>query len=226
MRRRAILFAAAIAAFSFFYGSDTGAVNRTHAERFIGAQATGDTGVYAFDKAHSFIGFKVRHNGLIDVPGFFRDFTGTVTYDAKDVSKSSVEFTAKVTSVDTGVAARDNHLRTKDFFEVETHPEITFKSTSVSKKGNTWTVTGNFTMKGVTKEISLPFDLTGFIPGNERSGTRMGITAKTKINRRDFGVNYGGNLPNGTPVIGNDIDIDLQIEALIRRDPPAPRPGF
>jgi polyisoprenoid-binding protein YceI len=216
-----------IAVVSFLYGSQTGAVNRTHAERFNAAQATGDTGVYAFDKAHSFIGFKVRHNALIDVPGFFRDFTGAINYDAKDVSKSTVEFTAKVTSIDTGVGARDNHLRTKDFFEVETHPDITFKSTSVAKKGNAWTVTGNFTMKGVTKEITLPFNITGFLPGNERSGTRVGITAATKINRRDFGINYGGNLPSGLPAIGNEVDIDLQIEAVIRRDPPpAARPGF
>src|SRR5690606_23674095 len=77
-----------------------------------------ESGTYTFDKAHSFIGFKVKHMGLIDVPGYFRDFTGTVNYDAADVTKSSVEFTAKATSIDTGVAGRDNHLRSADFFEV------------------------------------------------------------------------------------------------------------
>src|SRR5437868_15460426 len=88
----------------------------------------GASGAYGFDKAHSSIGFRVRHMGLVEVPGYFRDFTGTVNYDAKDLTKSTVEFSAKTTSVDTGVAPRDNHLRTKDFFEVETYPELTFKS--------------------------------------------------------------------------------------------------
>src|SRR5690349_8887026 len=82
------------------------------------AMKAAETGAYSFDKAHSFIGFKVKHMGLIEVPGFFRDFTGTVNYDSANPTKSSVEFTAKVTSVDTGVAGRDRHLRTADFFDV------------------------------------------------------------------------------------------------------------
>ena len=172
-----------------------------------------EAGTYNFDKAHSFIGFKVKHMGLIEVPGFFRDFTGTVNYDAADPSKSTVQFTAKMTSVDTGVAPRDNHLRTKDFFEVETYPEMTFKSTSVAKKGNAWVLTGDLTMKGVTKSVVIPFDVTGFIPGGERSGAKIGITGETTINRRDFGVNYGGNMPNGVATLSDDVKVVLQIEA-------------
>ncbi|MCV4697999.1 YceI family protein, partial [Escherichia coli] len=76
-----------------------------------------EAGTYEFDKAHSFIGFRIKHMGLIEVPGFFRDFKGTVQFDAADITKSTVEFTAKIQSVDTGVAARDNHLRTADFFD-------------------------------------------------------------------------------------------------------------
>jgi polyisoprenoid-binding protein YceI len=177
------------------------------------------SGVYNFNKAHSFINFKVKHMGLIEVPGFFRDFTGTVNYNAKDVSKSTVEFKAMATSVDTGVSARDNHLRSKDFFEVETFPELTFKSTKVEKKGKQWMVTGDFTMKGVTKPISFPFDVAGILP--QKDGAKMGITADTSINRRDFGVSYGSNMPNGVAVLSDDVKVSLQIEADMKKEMPA-----
>lgn len=211
-----VCFAAIVAV--VLWGSSVNAVNQQFAERFVvngKTYDTGESGTYNFDKAHSFIAFKVRHNGLIEVPGFFRDFTGAITYDAKDVSKSSVAFSAKATSIDTGVQGRDNHLRTADFFEVEKFPEITFKSTKVEKKGNGWVVTGDFTMKGVTKSLSFPFNVTGFLPGGQRSGPRMGVTAATQINRRDFGVNWGSNIPGtSTPVVADNVDVILQIEAV------------
>lgn len=181
----------------------------------LGATQTGESGTYNFDKAHSFVGFKIKHNGLIDVPGFFRDFTGAVTYDAKDPAKSSVTFTAKMTSVDTGVQGRDDHLRRADFFEVEKYPEMTFNSTKVEKSGSGWTVAGNLTMKGVTKPVSIPFNLTGFLPGNQRNGPRMGITGETTINRRDFGVNFGN-----ASTIGDDVKVVLQIEAVQPKEAP------
>jgi polyisoprenoid-binding protein YceI len=207
---------AAIAVYAFV-GTGSQAVELSLAERFAaaGAVQTGESGTYNFDKAHSFIGFKIKHNSLIEVPGFFRDFTGTVVYDAKDASKSSVNFAAKTTSVDTGVAARDNHLRTADFFEVEKFPEMSFTSTKVEKAGSGWTVTGNLTVKGVTKSITFPFNLTGFLPGNQRSGPRMGITAETTINRRDFGVNYGT-----AATLGDDVKVVLQIEAVQPKEAP------
>jgi polyisoprenoid-binding protein YceI len=152
--------------------------------------------------------------GLIDVPGYFRDFTGTVNYDAKNMEKSSVEFTAKVTSVDTGVAPRDAHLRKADFFDVEKYPELTFKSTKVEKKGKNLLVTGDFTLRGVTKQITFPVQIAGFLPPDERNGGRMGVTAETSINRRDYGVNYGSTLPNGVASLSDEVKINLQIEAI------------
>jgi hypothetical protein len=119
MKRAVFGISIAVFAVVAFYGSSTNAVNRTFEERFLvngRSIQTGESGTYNFDKAHSFIAFKVKHNGLIEVPGFFRDFTGTVTYDAADPSKSSVAFTAKAASIDTGVQGRDTHLRTADFF--------------------------------------------------------------------------------------------------------------
>jgi len=215
----AILAIAALAAVRFTTYADAGITPTIPVDEK--AMKAAETGAYSFDKAHSFIGFKARHMGLIDVPGYFRDFTGKVNYDAADPAKSTVEFTAKVTSVDTGVAGRDNHLRTADFFEVEKFPELTFKSTKVEKKGKEWIVTGDLTMKGVTKPVMIPFEITGFLPGTERAGAKIGITGETTINRRDFGVNWGNNLPSGIPQVADQVKVVLSIEAAKPR-PAAP----
>lgn len=184
------------------------------------AEKKGPAGTYKFDVAHSAIGFRVKHMGLVDVPGYFREFDGTITYDPADVTKSSVNFTAKATSVDTGNDRRDGHLRSKDFFEVETYPDITFKSTKVEKKGDDLILTGDLKIKDVTKSISFSFDIEGFINGKE-GGSKMGVTADTKINRYDYNVKYGNNLPDGTPQLSHQIEIDLEIEANL----PAPKPA-
>lgn len=185
-------------------------------ERFANAREveTGVSGKYNFDPAHTSIGFRVKHLGLVDVPGYFRDFNGAIDFNSADPSKSSVKFSAKTTSVDTGVAARDSHLRTADFFEVEKFPEMIFTSTKVEMKNKQWFVTGDLTMKGVTKSVTMPFTIAGFLPDQRSGGTRMGVVAETSINRRDFGVNYGGNLPNGKPMLSDDVKIVLNIEAL------------
>lgn len=215
MKRVSVYIAIALFSFVIFWQTGAEAMNRSFADRFAADAEIGDSGTYNFDKPHTFIGFKVGHNTLIEVPGFFRDFTGAVTFDSKDISRSSVEFTAKVTSVDTGVAGRDNHLRTADFFDVAKYPEMTFKSTKVAKKGKGWLVTGDLTMKGVTKSITFPFNIAGFLPANERNGGRMGITAETTINRRDFGVNYDAKIPGtSVQVVSDQVKVVLQIEAV------------
>lgn len=205
-----------------FFGFYSTAKSFNFEEKFLAGgnvSEKGESGVYNFDKAHSSIGFYVRHMGLVDVPGHFRDFTGKINYDDGDITKSSVEFSAKVTSIDTGVAGRDNHLRSKDFFEVETYPEMTFKSTKIEKKGKELMMTGDLTIKGVTKSVSFPFSVVGFV--KEQRGTRMGAVAETKINRRDFGITYGNKLPNGTPSIGDEVRVVLNIEAVLPATQPA-----
>ena len=174
------------------------------------------TGSYDIDAKHSHIGFRVVHMGLAEVPGAFRDFSGTIVYDGKDVAKSSVNFTAKVTSVDTGVDARDNHLRTADFFEVEKFPDMTFKSTKVERKGDKWNVTGDFTLKGVTKSITIPFTVNGMMK-DAKGNVKMGISAQTTINRQDYNVKYGSKLPDGTLALSDDVKIDLQLEAGMQK---------
>lgn len=223
MRKFSYLMTLFVVAALIYFNGDTRAENQSFADRFsLDEKYSGETGAYSFDKNHSFIGFKVKHMGLIEVPGFFRDFTGTVTFDSTDVAKSSVTFKAIVTSVDTGVAPRDAHLRRADFFEVEKYPEMTFTSTKVEKKGKGWTVTGDLTMKGVTKSVAIPFEIAGWVPGGERSGPRMGIAGETTINRRDFGVNYGNTLPNGAAQIGDEVKVILQIEAVKPKEAPKP----
>jgi polyisoprenoid-binding protein YceI len=203
-----------------FWGFSATAKSLSFEERFwLDAVQTEDmSGNYGLDRAHSAVGFRVKHMGLVEVPGYFRDFKGTITYNQKDVTKSTVEFTAQTKSVDTGNQGRDNHLRTADFFEVEKFPEMTFKSTKIEKKKKQWLMTGDLTMKGVTKSVTFPFNVVGFAK-DQRGNTKMGVTAETVINRRDFGVNYGGNLPSGVPVLSDNITVVLQLECNLT--PPA-----
>lgn len=216
MKRTILISIFAVISLLILSQSGTEAVGVSFADRFAAASPTGDSGTYNFDKAHSVIGFKVKHNGLVEIPGYFRDFTGSVNYDAKDVARSTVEFSAKTASVDTGVSARDNHLKTPDFFDVANNPDITFKSTKVEKRGKQWMLTGDFTLRGVTKSLTFPFEISGFLPATERGAARMGFTAETKINRRDFGVNYGLDA-----VVSDQIGIVIQIEAPMKREAPA-----
>lgn len=171
------------------------------------------TGDYRVDPGHSVIGFSIRHFEISFVRGRFKDFTSTIHYDASDVTKSSVEFTAKVESIDTGVAGRDNHLRNADFFDVAKFPEMTFKSTKVEKKGSGYVMHGDFTLKGVTKQISFPFTVTGAIKDN-RGNVRFGVAAETKINRRDYGITWGAKMANGGFNVADEVLIDLQLEAV------------
>jgi polyisoprenoid-binding protein YceI len=180
-------------------------------------------GDYSIDKNHSVIGFTIRHNELTLVGGRFKDFTGTIHFDDKDVTKSSVEFQAKVESIDTGVAARDNHLRTADFFEVAKYPEMTFTSKKVERKGKGYVLTGDLSLKGVTKQVMLPFTITGAIKDG-RGNTRIGIAAQTTIDRRDYGITWGHALPGGGFDVAHDVTIDLHLEA-IQPAPAAPKPA-
>jgi polyisoprenoid-binding protein YceI len=170
-------------------------------------------GEYKIDPAHSIIGFAIRHLEINWVEGRFKDFTGTINYDDKDVTKSAVEFTAKIESIDTGVEPRNKHLKTGDFFDAAKYPELTFKSTKVERKGKGYVLYGDFTLKGVTKQVALPFTITGAVK-DPWGNTRFGVQAQTKINRRDYGITYGNALPAGGMDVGDEVTINLQLEAM------------
>jgi polyisoprenoid-binding protein YceI len=176
-------------------------------------------GDYRIDPAHSTIGFAIRHYEINWVEGRFKDFNGTIHFDDQEITRSSVEFSAKVESIDTGVAQRDQHLRSADFFEVAKHPEMSFKSRKVERQGkNGYILHGDFTLKGVTKQVALPFTITGAIK-DPRGNTRFGVEAHTKINRHDYGITYGKALESGGFEIGREVTINLHLEAM----QPAPR---
>lgn len=172
------------------------------------------TGAYNFDPAHTSIGFAIEHLGISFVEGRFTKFDGTLNFDADDFSKSSAEFTAEIESIHTGVAPRDEHLRSADFFEAEKYPQMTFKSNKITKLGGTnYQMEGELTIKGVTKQIVFPFELKGAIT-DPWGNTRVGAQARTKLDRRDFGITYGNVLPNGALDVANDVEVHLFIEAF------------
>lgn len=173
---------------------------------------------YSADANHSNVGFSVPIlDGVSHVKGKFTSFTIDLDYDADDISKSTVNAVIKTASIDTGIDARDKHLRSPDFFDAEKFPEITFQSKRVEKKGKNFLAIGDFSMHGVTKEIAIPFTVTGkFVnPDNQQMST--GFSANLTINRRDYGINWKNpKVPN---FVGDLVSIELAI--LVRT--PAPK---
>ncbi|MBV8223708.1 MAG: polyisoprenoid-binding protein [Verrucomicrobia bacterium] len=167
---------------------------------------------FVFDKAHSTIGFQVRHL-FSTVPGKFDDFTGTINYDEANPENSSVEVTIKTASVNTGVKMRDDDLRSPNFFDAAKYPEITFKSKSVKMTGNnTADVTGDLTMHGVTKEVVLKVELLGKGAGPKPGSVVSGWNAATALKRADYGLTWN-KVIEGTQLVGDDVKIDLNVEA-------------
>ncbi len=179
------------------------------------APALADT--YTVDRAHSEAAFQVRHI-FTKVRGTFRDFSGTINFDKAQPANSSVEFRIKAASIDTGNQKRDDHLRTADFFDVANHPEIVFKSTKVVPKGgNAFDVTGDFTMHGVTKSITLPVTFLG--EQKFMKGTKAGFETALTINRKDYGLNWNRALESGGVLVGEEVEIAINIEADLQAAP-------
>lgn len=173
-----------------------------------GAQSS----TWQIDPAHTNAQFVVRHLGISNVQGEFTKISGTAQIDDQDISKSSVNATIDVTSVDTRVQARDNDLKSDHFFDAAKYPTMTFQSTKITKTGNgTLKMTGSLTVHGVTKEVT--FDVTGPTAPIKVMGVRRGVSATTTINRQDFGLTYDSDkLASGDFMIGNDIKITLDVE--------------
>jgi len=168
---------------------------------------------FNIDKSHSSIMFAVKHMVVSKVKGEFNEYSGTILYDEADVTKSSVEVTIKTASIDTKDQKRDDHLRSPDFFDAEKHPEITFKSKRVEKAKDGFVAVGDLTMHGVTKEITIPFEITGVI-NDPWGNTRMGVSAELELNRQDYGVSWSQKLDTGGLVVGDDVGIEIEIEAI------------
>ena len=171
---------------------------------------------YSIDPVHCHIGFSVRHLVINNIRGRFTDYAGSIIYDEQDITRSSVEITIKAQSVNTDVQPRDEHLRTSEFFDVAKFPDITFKSTRVEKRGTGFAAIGIFTMHGVAKEITIPFKVNG--KSNFQGGTHLGVEGTVVIDRRDFGMSWSATLDSGGLVVGNDVTIELNIEAVRQRE--------
>ena len=169
---------------------------------------------YRTDPDHTRIGFRVMHMMINQVNGQFNDFIGTFDFDEKAGTLKDTSFVVKTTSIDTGVQKRDDHLRSKDFFNVEKFPEMTITNSKITKKKkNDYKWTGDLTLLGVTKPVT--FDLTYNGSRKDMEGkTKVGFTAKGKINRKDFGMPFDAPASGGGLLVGNDVDIMLDIEAF------------
>jgi polyisoprenoid-binding protein YceI len=165
------------------------------------------------DPTHTSVGFEVRHF-FTKVAGKFNEVSGTVTFDPANPTAASTDITIPTASVDTRNERRDGHLKSADFFDTENFPNITFKSTKVEKAGeNKFKVTGNLTMRGVTKPTVLDMEFLG--SGPHMSGGKVaGFSATTRINRQDFGVSWNKTLDTGGTLLSDDVDIRIDVEAV------------
>ncbi len=169
---------------------------------------------YKVDKAHTAVAFKVRHI-FTNVPGHFSEFDGKIEFDPAALASASVEGTIQAASINTNNEKRDNHLRSADFFDVENHPTISFKSTKVTdvdEAKKTAKLHGNLTMHGVEKPIVLDVAYLG--TAKDPWGTnRSGFVAKTTLNRKDFGISWNETLDSGGLLVGEEVEIEINVEA-------------
>jgi polyisoprenoid-binding protein YceI len=182
------------------------------------ALAAAELAVYKVDAGHSGVNFTIRHF-VTNTPGRFKDFDGTIKYDKQNPPASSVEFTIKAPSINTDNDDRDNHLRGGDFFEVEKFPTMTFVSKKVAAKdADTLEVTGDLTIKGVTKPITIPVEVLG--TAKTPNGEKAGFESTFTINRKDYGISWNRVMDSGA-VLGDDVKVTISIEANRQQEKPA-----
>ena len=172
------------------------------------------TGTYTIDPTHSRIGFVARHAMVTKVRGSFNEFTGTGYLDAENPTASSVELTIQAASIDTRNADRDGHLRSNDFFDMENHPEIRFVSTAVEQvDAEHYRVTGDLTIKGVTKPVTIDLEYTGTAVdpfGNQR----VGFEGTTTVNRKDWGISWNAALDTGGMLVSEKVVLEFDVSAI------------
>ena len=163
---------------------------------------------YTIDPAHTSFNFTVKHMMISNVPGGFDKFSGQIIYDPKDLASSSANVSIDVNSINTKIDKRDAHLKSPAFFDADKFPSITF----VSTKFTPTEITGNLTMKGVTKEVTIPVTIAGPVK-TMMGGEAIGITGSTTVNRQDYGINWNKTLDQGGLAVSNDVTITISIEA-------------
>ena len=171
------------------------------------------TGDYVIDASHTRLGFSARHAMVTTVRGDFTDFDGTAHVDAETPANSRVGLTIRTASINTASADRDGHLRSGDFFDAETHPEITFVSTAVERDGTDWTITGDLTIKGITRPVTIPFEENGTAK-DPFGNTRIGFEGATTINRKDWDLTWNAALETGGVLVSEKIKLEFDVSAI------------
>jgi polyisoprenoid-binding protein YceI len=172
-------------------------------------------GSWKIDPVHTEIGFSVRHMMVSKVRGKFTSYTAGLTTSHNPL-ESHAEAEIDLSSITTGIEQRDNHLRSSDFFDVETSPKMTFVSTGIRPNGDDFLVDGELTIRGITKPITLTVEIGGFGP-DPYGGYRAGFSARTEINRRDWGVNWNSAIEGGGVVVSDKVTLLLEVEAILQK---------
>jgi polyisoprenoid-binding protein YceI len=176
------------------------------------------TGTYALDASHSRVGFVARHAMVTKVRGAFNDISGHGYFDAAQPAQSKVELSIQAASIDTRNADRDAHLRSNDFFDMEQYPTITFASTAVEPQGDDeYLVTGDLTIKGVTKPVSVAFEVTGPVV-DPWGNTRIGLEGKVVVKRKDWGLNWNAALDAGGVLVSEKVTLEFEVSAVKAAD--------
>ncbi|HSM93032.1 MAG TPA: YceI family protein [Anaeromyxobacteraceae bacterium] len=178
------------------------------------------TNTWEIDTSHSAIHFWVRHLVISKVHGRFAKWAGTVNLDEQDPARSSVEVRIEAASIDTQVADRDAHLRSPDFLDAANHPALTYRSRRIEKSGDGYRVTGDLTIRGVTREVVLDAEFAGLAKdpwGNQRAG----FSAKASLDRRDFGLTWNAAVETGGVLVGEKVEISIELEAVKKVAAPA-----
>jgi polyisoprenoid-binding protein YceI len=171
-------------------------------------------GTWTIDSAHTRIGFVARHAMVTKVRGGFNEFEGVATVDSEDVARSSAAVTIKAASIDTRNAQRDEHLRSNDFLALEEHPEIRFVSTEVRPTGPTsLAVTGDLTVRGVTRPITVPFEFEGAAT-DPFGNLRAGFEGSVAINRKDYGITWNAALEAGGVLVSDKVTLEFEVSAI------------
>lgn len=172
---------------------------------------------FQIDPAHSGVSFRVAHMVISKVPGSFEKFAGTIVYEKGNPKAWKAEAAIDAASINTRVEDRDRHLRSADFLDVEKYPTITFKSAKVAAvKGNRAKLHGELTIRGVTRPVVLDLEIGG-VAKDPRGNLRLGATAATKINRKDFGLVWNKVLEAGGLLVGEEVEITLEVEGIAKK---------
>ncbi len=167
--------------------------------------------IYNIDGVHSSVGFAIRHLMISTTRGEFTDYTGEIQFDPKDLSSFSVNIVIEAKSINTRNEKRDGHLMSAEFFDVETYPTLEFKGKQLVKNGDGYDLTGDLTIKAVTREITVPVTIAG--PIQRKDGEAIGLSGEITINRQDYGVSWSQTMDQGGLMVDNNVKIIIELEA-------------